>query len=173
MLRKLSVLAFVPLAAATLMAAATQNGHASMEFPPGFSATHPPNEKGILTASENGTDHGPNCNLQSKDAPGLATLTAAQIDADISHTFTPEEWANLLGWDVSTLTILKTDYKMVDNRPFHTVTLTVPDRHVTLTQGIYLMPGYVVVGGCYALADLYDTYADRFDATISTLRVVE
>jgi hypothetical protein len=170
MFQKLTKLAVGPLAILMLTGANFKGDRLSVVFPDGWS----PPETGAdgLTQSFE-SKPGPNCNTQTKDLPGLAKATLAQINADTGHAFSAAEWADFLGYPATSITVVDSEIRPFADAYFHVGTLRIKTDQgadVMMRHGFYVLPGRITMTGCYAEPANFDSKYAVFDRVVNSLR---
>lgn len=158
------------LALVVLTAGVYKSNNATINFPDGWSSPEA-DADGIIVTRQ--SENGANCNLEVRKLPALADQTMAQINADYGHVFDVDDWADFLGTSPDKLTVIASDIRPLEDAIFHIATLKVPANatvNAVFRYGFYVLPGRVVMAGCYAEESLYPIYTTLFEKTISSLR---
>ena len=170
-MKLIAKLALAPLAVLALTGAVYHGDRVTIDFPDGWTA--PAADKDGIISSRPPGGGGPNCNIQFNSPPGLATLTATEINSTYGHAFDLAEWADFIGMKTSDIAVIESSLKTVDGNLFHIATLRVKanaDVTAMVRYGFFMAPERVTMAGCYVSVDSYDTYSAMFDHTINSLR---
>lgn len=158
------------LAALALTAGAYRGDRVSINFPDDWSAPEA-DADGIVTSRQG--ENGANCNVETKELAGLAGMTMAEINAQYAHVFDLAEWADFLGMKPADITLIKSDLRPLGDAHFLIATMKIKvddDTDAITRYGFYVLPGRVVMAGCYVEASLYPIYTTLFETTVSSLR---
>ncbi len=162
---------FLPaLAILTLTAGVYRGDRLTITFPDDWSA--PEADSDGLVSSRQG-ENGANCNVEAKDVPAIADMTLTEINDEYAHVFDVAEWADFLGLEPGEITLLGSDIRPLGDAFFHIATMRIKadaDVMAITRYGFYVLPGRVVMAGCYAEESLYPIYTSQFEATVSSLR---
>ena len=172
--RSLGKVLAAPLAIMALTGAFFHGDRAAITFPESWSpAVDKPATAGLFESFEgNNSKTGANCNVQTKDLPGLAKLTLQDINTSVGHVYTLAEWADLLGIDPSQLSLVTSQMRPFADAFFHVGTLRykVDGKDVAVRYGFYVLPGRITMAGCYTPWADYPAYTAMFATTIDSLR---
>jgi hypothetical protein len=162
-------LAAAPLALLALTAGVFKGEGFSINFPDGWSAPAQ-NSDGIFTTHEAGQT-GANCNVENRKVAALDGQTQAEINADFDHVFSLAEWADFLGLETGQITIVSDEVRRLGEHRLQIATLGVKqgDVEASVRYAFFVMPGRVLMAGCYAATTVFPAYAVMYDAAISSL----
>lgn len=158
------------LALLALTAAVYRGNLVTIDFPDGWSEPEM-NSDGIVTSRQ--PENGTNCNVEAKDIPAIAGMTMAEINAEYGHVFDVYDWADFLGVEPANIDLIRGDIRPLGDAYFHITTLrlkAVQEFNVITRYGLYVLPGRVVMAGCYVNEELDPIYTTTFETTISSLR---
>jgi hypothetical protein len=153
-----------------LTASVYKGDRVTINFPDGWEEPEA-DDDGLVTSRQG--ENGANCNVESKNVAGIANMTMAEINAEYGHVFTVGEWADFLGMPTSDITLLNSDIRPLEDAFLHIATMKVKasDTVTAMTRyGFYVLPGRVVMAGCYIEESLYPIYTTTFENVISSLR---
>jgi hypothetical protein len=162
-------LAAAPLALLALTAGVFKGEGFSINFPDGWSAPAQDSD-GIFTTNEAGQT-GANCNVENRKLAALDGLTQAEINADYDHVFSLAEWSDFLALETSQITIISGEVRRLGEHRLQIATLRIKqaDVDVTVRYAFFVMPGRVLMAGCYAEATVFPAYAVMYESAISSL----
>ena len=158
------------LAVLALTAAVYRGDKVTIDFPDGWSEPEADSD-GIVTSRQG--ENGANCNVETKTLPDLADMTMAEINAEYAHVFNIDEWGDFLAIDPADMIMLNSEIRPLGDAFFHIATLNVkasPTVRAITRYGFYVLPGRIVMAGCYVEESLYPIYTTTFENTISSLR---
>lgn len=162
---------FLPaLAILTLTAGVYRGDRLTVTFPDDWSAPEADTD-GIVSVKQG--ENGANCNVETKDVAAIADMTLPEINDEYAHVFDVAEWADFLGLEPAEITLLESDIRPLGDAFFHIATMRVKanaDVMAITRYGFYVLPGRVVMAGCYVEESLYPIYTSQFEATVSSLR---
>lgn len=117
------------------------------------------------------------CNSQLNRMASMDGISQADLNVYASGAWTVADWANLLGVEAAKLEMVETAVKPYGGLYFRTGLVRLlpgafPEQQVEVDAliGFYLLPGRIVLAGCYAVPE--DLAASRpiFEATVNSLR---
>lgn len=158
------------LGALALTAGVYHGDKVTMNFPDGWSA--PETDVDGIVSSKQG-ENGANCNIDVREVTAIADMTMAEINAEFGHVFQVPDWADFLSLKPEDITLMASDIRPLGDAVFHiaTMKIAVEDADDAMARfGFYVLPGRVVMAGCYVEASLYPIYTSLFEATVSSLR---
>lgn len=158
-----------PLALFALTAAVHRAEGLQINFPDGWS-TPEKDANGITTSTEPG-DSGSNCNIENKKLASLDGKTQSDLNTEYGQVFAVADWADFLAVSEDSITIIAGEVRPVGELRQQLATLRVildAETDVTLRYGFYVVPGRIVMTGCYARTDRFPAYATMYDAVIKS-----
>ncbi len=169
-IRSITKLLAAPLALLVLTAGVYKGDHLTITFPDGWSEPMV-GEENLVTTNQG--ENGVNCNVQNKEIPALADMTLAEINAELGHVYTLAEWADFVGKAPEDVIVMSSDIRPLEDAIFHIATMKLKANdtiNVIARYGFYVLPGRVVIAGCYAEESIYPIYTTLFEKTVSSLR---
>jgi len=158
------------VALVVLTAGVYKGDHVTINFPDGWS-TPEADADGLIVTRQ--SENGANCNLEVRKLPAIAGQSLAEINAEYGHVFDLDDWADFFGTPADKLTVIASDIRPLEDAIFHIATLKTPASdtvNAVFRYGFYVLPGRVIMAGCYAEESLYPIYTTLFEKTISSMR---
>lgn len=158
------------LGALALTAGVYHGDKVTINFPDGWSA--PETDADGIISSKQG-ENGANCNIDARNLATIADMTMAEINAEFGHVFQVPDWADFLTLAPEDITLIASDVRPLGDAIFHIATMKIAleDADDAMVRyGFYVLPGRVVMAGCYVEESLYPIYTSLFEATVSSLR---
>lgn len=170
LIKSLAKFAAAATAVFCLTAAVYRGNNVSINFPDNWQAPEA-DETGLVTSRQG--ENGANCNVESKSIASIASMTMAEINEEFGHVYTLAEWADFLGMPASDITLVSSDIRPLEDAILHIATMRVKasDSIYAISRyGFYVLPGRVVMAGCYVEESLYPIYTTTFENVVSSLR---
>jgi hypothetical protein len=162
-------LAAAPLALLALTAGVFRGEGFSINFPEGWNAPAQDSD-GLFTTKEAGQT-GANCNVENRKLATLDGYTQADLNEDYDHVFTLAEWSDFLAVETSRITIISGEVRRLGEHRLQIATLRIKldDVDATARYAFFVLPGRVVMAGCYAETTVFPAYAVMYESAISSL----
>lgn len=116
------------------------------------------------------------CAVKAAPVPALAAVTQEQINAEFGAPLDAAGWANLLGADVSLITVSEGEARPIDGYYLQIATLNLKAGFENVpfdTQartGVIIVPGRILIATCMTKPETYAGFKDTFETTVSSLR---